>query len=457
MISLPGLARRRRYALTACIAATATFLSVAPPWSAHAAGPKAEQKVRCFQDAGTYQPVTGRISPVQDYLEWAGLFPLATGDGVKVAVIDTGVNKIDSFGDRLRGRGDYIEGGNGLSDCDSHGTIVAGIIAGGRDKESGFTGIAPDATVISIRQYSDRYIFKDGQDEKPTNTPQSLARGIKAAVSAGADVINVSSSFCQLPGNTSDSVVDSAVRDALDKDIVVVAAAGDVSDVCPQGSRVVPGSIAGVLTVAATDVVGAPTDYSLHGEWVDIAAPGESMFSVNPSLPNQDDPKASKGQVDTLATPDGFAEFRSTGFAAPIVTGVVALVRERYPQLSAEQVIARVKATAGHPGSDPKTGAKDSNSIVGSGSINPRLALTARLPDEGKAGQQTSTATAGPTPTIAETDRRLPPAPTTIDNGANVTFALAGTGITALALLAFLLTLSSRRRSRQSSSRELAR
>ena len=97
-----------------------------------------------------------RRSPVA--LGLGGVWKLSRGTGQTVAVIDTGVSRHRLLPHLVPG-GDYVSTGDGTDDCDGHGTIVAGIIGAAPDAQDGnaFSGIAPDATIISIRQSSNNF------------------------------------------------------------------------------------------------------------------------------------------------------------------------------------------------------------------------------------------------------------------------------------------------------------
>ena len=164
------------------------------------------------------------------------------------------------------------------------------------------------------------------------------------------------------------------------KDAVVVAAAGNVDSSTDCKTQNVPGedpqtipvpaSIPGVLSVGAVDQAGAPAAFSLAGKWVGVAAPGVDIISTNP-LPD------STGQINRFITSSGVSPVQGTSFATPYVTGLVALVRNRFPDLRAAQVVKRIERTAIHPAAN---GGR--NDFVGYGTIDPEAALTAVLPGE---------------------------------------------------------------------------
>ncbi|GAB3856292.1 hypothetical protein GCM10027610_090840 [Dactylosporangium cerinum] len=153
----------------------------------------------------------------QQNLGASDVWALTRGGGITVAVLESGV---DAAHPQLSGRVaagvDAVAGtGPANTDCVGTGTQVAGVIAGKVTNGIGFTGVAPLARILPVRVVADRQ----------TGGAQAaqLAKGINAAVDAGADVIDVA-----VPTYTDDPAVRAAVQKALGKQIVVVAAVGDL-------------------------------------------------------------------------------------------------------------------------------------------------------------------------------------------------------------------------------------
>lgn len=336
----------------------------------------------------------------QDVLRFQDLSQFATGKGQTVAVIDTGVTAHDYLGKRLRAGGDYVQdGGDGLSDCDGHGTQVAGIIAAKpTEPDVGFQGIAPDAEILSIRQSSDYFEFKDPDKKEPdrdrAGSLATLAKAVVRAARAGVDVINMSVDTCRPADNPNfdgpitpdERDLQRALRFAVeDEDVVVVASAGNVpGPLCkeqnnsdPENPRSIvapPWFSDYVLSVAAVDQVGETAEFSMHGPWVSVAAPGTDIISLNPSDP--------RGLVNVTASANGEqTRIQGTSFAAPYVAGLAALIRERFETLgtplTAAQVMERIRATAAHPAA-----IGGHNIEVGYGMINPVAALTTTVTGE---------------------------------------------------------------------------
>src|SRR5271170_3716671 len=474
-------------------------------------GPSATMKQSSYcTEVGVLPGSDFRVQPkYMDMLNLPEAWRFGRGAGVRIAVIDTGVTPHPRLPHLVPG-GDYVMGGgDGLSDCDAHGTIVASMIGGapasaegpgvpgprrpppvptreppppapppqtisvappppqtitlvpappsseepgnspppvgappasqepktpgaanhGRGKTvlpgysrggqvvsvdyprpaapppqdpppagpgDAFTGIAPDAELISIRQSSQAFNLKDAYtgDEDPQTRQKrdnifTMARAIVHAADMGARVINISQVMCMSARSIIDAPdLGAAVRyAAVDKDAVIVAAAGDTSQrdckenplvdpLHPSDSRdwngvttvVTPSWFSDyVLTVGAVDSSGTPMDkLSVAGPWVSIAAPGTDVIGLSPRDVNLIN--AIDGPDNTLLVPSG------TGFSTAIVSGVAALVRAKYPQLSSHQIINRLIRTARAP-------ARGVDNQIGYGVVDPVAALTWDVPD----------------------------------------------------------------------------
>ncbi|MEU1231806.1 type VII secretion-associated serine protease mycosin [Streptomyces sp. NPDC005828] len=253
------------------------------------------------------------------------------GKGVRVAVIDTGVDDVNpqlrkavdakagkdylkpdpknpSFGDEKRGKTD------GTVDEVGHGTKVAGIIAAHPVKGTGFVGIAPEATIIPIRQ----------NDEKNSGKSDTMAQAITYAVDkAGADVINISQDTTQ--PLSLDSPMAKAVAHAIEKNVVVVASAGN-DGMDGALKKTYPAAFPGVLAVASSDRNNERAAFSQSGPMVGVAAPGVDIVSTVPG--------------------GGQCVDNGTSFSAPYVAGVAALLRAKYPEWSVAQIVTRIEQTA---------------------------------------------------------------------------------------------------------------
>ncbi|MGH8882252.1 MAG: S8 family serine peptidase, partial [Stackebrandtia sp.] len=272
---------------------------------------------------GVAAPDTAHADSIRDQqwhlgsLNIAEAHEITRGKGVTVAVLDSGV---DHRHPDLRGaviKGHTYAGGraDGWGDSDGHGTAMAGLIAGhghGSGHGAGALGIAPEANILPVRVGNGR------------SNGRAVEQGIEWAADHGADVINIST------GGASEGYYQDAVDHALEQGIVVVASAGNTAD----GSTDVgwPAAAQGVVAVSGTDQDGAFSDESVSGPETALSAPAEEIMSAG-----SDD----RGQ---------YATGTGTSDSAAIVSGVAALIRAKYPDLDATNVINRLIATADDKG-----------------------------------------------------------------------------------------------------------
>lgn len=410
--------------------------SMVPPDGPPGPDQQMRQSNVCARTAVVAEPNVALQATGFGMLNIAKAWEHSTGNGVPVAVIDTGVTPNRRL--PVVPGGDYITGGDGLSDCDSHGTIVASVIAaapqgtpmpapmpprpafappgggppvGGRTSPStpgpgetriapssaaapetpdGVAGVAPHATIMSIRQSSRAFEPQnpgpgDIEARKKAGSIASLARAIVHAANLGAKVINISVTACVSAADPLDQrAIGAAVWYAATvKDAVLVAAAGNEGeDGCAQNPAFDPLSAEDprdwkqvrtvsspswfsdyVLSVGAVDATGAPVAKSLAGPWVGVAAPGVGIMGLSPQN------GAPANAYPPVRPGDPGVPFWGTSFSAGYVSGVAALVRAKYPQLSANQVINRIKQTAHNP-------ARGVDNQVGYGVVDPVAALT---------------------------------------------------------------------------------
>lgn len=301
----------------------------------------------------------GRNAPPRAF-DLSQVWQLTRGAGQRVAVIDTGISRHRRLPDVVPG-GDYVSTGDGTQDCDAHGTLVAGIIAATADSKSdGFSGIAPEATLISVRQSSAKFAPAGDRSHAGVGDVDTMAKAVRTAADLGASVINISSVACApVASALDDRALGAALAYAVDvKNAVVVAAAGNTGGAaqCPPQRpdatwQTITVAVSPawyddyVLTVGSVNAEGAPSGFSLAGPWLDVAAPGEAVTSLTP------DPVS------------------GTSYAAPLVSGLAALIRARFPALTARQVMRRIESTAHHP-----PGGWDT--LVGNGTIDPLAAVS---------------------------------------------------------------------------------
>ncbi|WP_421845850.1 type VII secretion-associated serine protease mycosin [Mycobacterium sp.] len=368
------------------------------------------------------------------------IWQLTRGGGQRVAVIDTGVSRHRRLPTLLAG-GDYVSTGDGTQDCDAHGTLVAGIIAASPDAGAdNFSGVAPDVTLISIRQSSAKFAPISDPSSTGVGDVNTMAKAVRTAADMGASVINISTVACvAATTGIDDRALGAALAYAVDvKNAVVVAAAGNTGGVAqcpPQRSDATRETVAVVvspawyddyvLTVGSVTADGKPSAFTLAGPWVDVAAPGERVASLGSD---------NDAIVSGLDERHGSAPLAGTSYAAPVVSGLAALIRARFPAMTARQVMDRIKSTAHHPpaGWDPivGNGIIDAMAAVSTGSISPETsAKPGPVQENTRALHSTSQQPGSP-------DHR----PRNI--------AFGGTAICVVALLAALVTNAGRGRSR---------
>ncbi|MFJ5952506.1 type VII secretion-associated serine protease mycosin [Streptomyces noursei] len=278
---------------------------------------------------------------------------LSTGRGVTVAVIDTGVDGThpDLVGNVLSGK-NFLEGGTADHvTTDDHGTSMAGLIAGhghGTGGSAGVMGLAPEAKILPLRVTADNASLVVTR-----GTP--VADAVRYAVDHGASVINMS-----LAGPEEVPGLEGAIRYARQKDAVVVAGTGNDGTSVPT----YPASIPGVLGVGAVDSSRKIWSKSNYGPDVLLTAPGVGTISTS---------------VDHMySTGDG------TSVATAYVSAAAALLRAKFPDLSAGQIANRLVKTAKLPESAKDLKVPDQH--YGYGFIRPYSALTEDIPAGPKNG-----------------------------------------------------------------------
>ncbi len=295
------------------------------------------------------------------------LAPLATGAGVRVAVLDSGV---DDAHPQLRGAvaagRDLLHGNaDARQDCVGHGTAVAGIIAARPVPDVPFRGLAPGATIVPVRVTEKEEIGGEGVGDDAGPAEFAEAIGWAADPARGrARVINLS-----VVMTADDPRVRRAVADALDAGVVVVAAAGNNGAADRGNPTPYPAAYPGVIGVGAVTAGGVRAPFSQHGEYVDLVAAGSGVTVPAPG--------------------GGHTAGEGTSYAAPYVAATAALLLERFPDLTPGQVWQRLVATA-----DPAPGGGRSDEY-GYGLLNPYRALTETLGPR---------VTASPAPAVVLTD-----------------------------------------------------
>jgi type VII secretion-associated serine protease mycosin len=330
------------------------LVALAAPLGAVPAPAVAGEPVPC--EVGRTQYVTEPSNAIAS-LGIPQTWSLATGKGVVVAVVDSGVEAGNAhLGKAVLPGTAFVPGDQtGREDILGHGTGVAGIIAGrSLGSRSALVGVAPDADILPVRVFQD----EDPTGSRPVAFPPDtarMARGIRWAVLHGADVINVSMST---------RPTDSALPELLDalslarrKDVVVVASGGNAESNAPFTQTRYPAGAPGVIGVAATNAVGNVDDWSIHGPQNDVSAPGADVL-----IAFHDNGDCLEG-----------GERAFTSWSAGFVSGLAAQLRERFPDESADQIAYRIMASADRPR------LAERNDIEGWGEIRPYSALTMTL------------------------------------------------------------------------------
>lgn len=309
-------------------------------------------RMRSVQEPSEDEPVVAQPSETtaQDpddpdrSLQWAmdrlraeDTWEVTDAHDVVVAVVDSGVDAThpdlqdvvldgyDAFTHQTLGKEDPLTPCPGASsECRGHGTHVAGVIAALVGNNIGIAGLARGARILPVRVL-DPAGFGDSSD---------VADGIIFAVEHGASVINLSL------GSTEESeLVEFAVAYATRRGALVVAAAGNIG---PHSPVIHPAADPWTVAVGAVDRDDRVADFSGHGAWVDLVAPGIDIWSTRPI----------SGSV-------AYASDSGTSMSTPYVSAAAALLQSRYPSLPPARVAAHLRRTADDlapAGRDPASG-----------------------------------------------------------------------------------------------------
>ncbi|MEU4192140.1 S8 family serine peptidase [Kribbella sp. NPDC026611] len=235
---------------------------------------------------------------------------------LKIAVLDTGVDAghPDLVGHLWPGYNAVSSTRPNPVDDNGHGTMTLGIIAAAANNAVGVAGVGWNAKAMPVK-----VIGANG-----SGNDADIIEGLNWAVSNGAKVVNMS--FGSLGD---DPLLHQAIQQAVAAGVTVVAAAGNDGNSALQ----YPASYPEVIAVAATSPSGSLTDFSSYGDWVDVAAPGFDVLTTGP-----------RDKTPAANVPYWYCT--GTSCSAPIVTGIAALVKNKYPTLTPAQVAQRLETLA---------------------------------------------------------------------------------------------------------------
>lgn len=254
---------------------------------------------------------------------------------VTIAVIDSGADLThpDLQANLVPGY-NVLNQGAPPQDDNGHGTHAGGIAAAVGDNRTGITGACPRCKLMPIKAL----------DSTGAGTGFDVGVAVVWAVDNGASIINMS-----LGGNESDPTLERAVKYALSRNVAVVVAAGNDNTDTPM----YPAALPGVISVGSVTSSRERSSFSNYGSWVSVMAPGSGILSTMPMGPVFMTSEIENPHLNEYDLMDG------TSMAAPMVAGVVGLIRSRHPNLSPSQIKARLEGTAmdlGAPGFDTEFG-----------------------------------------------------------------------------------------------------
>ncbi|HEX8346951.1 MAG TPA: S8 family serine peptidase [Actinoplanes sp.] len=264
---------------------------------------------------------------------------------VVVAVLDTGVSAVPELAGALLTGRNFVDPRKvtNAADDEGHGTMVASLIGANTDNGAGIAGACWTCRILPVK-----VLDKDGGGDL-----LDVANGIKWAVSQKVDIINLS-----LGGPYSSRTLDEAIKLAVDNGILVVAAAGNEGETPYAKTKQYPAASPGVLAVGATDNNDNRFDFSNHGPWVDLAAPGWALMQP-----------PTGGPVEALGT----------SFAAPLVAGVAGLMFAAHPEATSSQVERILKSTAVNSDGSFERGRIDAAAAVAALPFTGRLTPSVRI------------------------------------------------------------------------------
>ena len=269
----------------------------------------------------TGQTIQGQKGTAGDDIHTEAAWDVTQGNGVKVAILDTGINlNHPDLAGKVVAQKSFVS--NTVEDGNGHGTHVAGILAADTNNSIGVAGTCPGCQLIIGKVL----------DDTGTGTTSNATAGITWAADQGAKVINMSL------GTTEPQTIplyQQAVNYAMSKGAVVVSAAGN--DGTTQFSY--PAAVNGVISVAGTDNDNKKASWSDYGTWVDVAAPGQDIASTGPTHSFQLQPNNYN-----FSSP--YYYLSGTSMSTPYVSGVAALIASTPYGTTPQAISNRLFATA---------------------------------------------------------------------------------------------------------------
>ena len=280
------------------------------------------------------------------------------GKGITVAVIDTGVSKVDDLKNTNFVKGyDFVNDREDASDDNGHGTHVAGTIAQSTNNNFGVAGVAYEANIMPLKVLS----------ASGGGTISDIAEAIIFAADHGANVINMS-----LGGGGESKLMQSAIDYAHKKGVTIVAAAGNSN----RNAAFYPARYPKVIAVSATNSTGEKAPYSNYGAGVDVAAPGGAIARGKNGEKGNLSGGILQNTIDPKTKESVFRSFQGTSMAAPHVAGVVALI-EASGVKDPDKVMQVLKQSS-------RKVADDTLNYYGSGHLNAAAAVS--LASQGQLG-----------------------------------------------------------------------
>lgn len=242
-----------------------------------------------------------------------------TGKGIKVAILDTGVDRTHpDLKGNVRGGVSFVKGIKSYNDDHGHGTHVAGIIAA-KNNKIGYVGVAPDAQIYAVK-----VLNKNGE-----GTVNDIVKGLNWSIQNHMNIINMSLGLTvDEIGKKNFELLDQTIKKAYSKGILIVAAAGN------DGTKEInyPANFRNVIAVGALveneknaqgKIYHKRDDYSNYGRKLEFSAPGSFVFSTYP-----------RNMVPVWTEDRGYEMMSGTSMASPYVAGFLAVLKQRYPTYS---------------------------------------------------------------------------------------------------------------------------